>query len=146
MSSLNAAANSSGSNAAPAAAGSYRILVVDDNRDAALSLAMLLKLTGHQTQMAHDGVEAVEKATAWVPDVVLLDIGLPRMNGYDVCRTIREQAWGKNVAMIALTGWGQDEDRRKSEEAGFDGHLVKPVEHASLVQTLAACKPTTNPA
>lgn len=144
MTTLNAAANMSGSNAASAAAGSYRILVVDDNRDAALSLAMLLKLTGHQTQMAHDGVEAVEKATAWVPDVVLLDIGLPRMNGYDVCRTIREQAWGKNVAMIALTGWGQDEDRRKSEEAGFDGHLVKPVEHASLVQTLAACKPAMN--
>jgi len=114
-----------------------RMLVVDDNRDSAITLALLLKMTGNEVQTAHDGLEAVAAAAAFGPEVVLLDIGLPKMNGYDACRKIREQAQGRGIAMIALTGWGQDEDRRKSREAGFDGHLVKPVVHAELMKLLA---------
>lgn len=114
-----------------------RILVVDDNRDAAMSLAMLLKIGGHDTQVAHDGVDAVAKAADFKPDMVLLDIGLPKMNGYDACRAIREQPWHKDIVIVALTGWGQEEDRRKSSEAGFNGHLVKPVDHAMLMKLLS---------
>ena len=114
-----------------------RVLVVDDNRDSAMSLSMLMKLTGSQTQTAFDGEEAVEQAAAYNPDLILLDIGLPKMNGYDACRAIRNEPWGKDIVIIALTGWGQDEDRRKSAEAGFNGHLVKPVDHAALVKVLA---------
>jgi CheY-like chemotaxis protein len=114
-----------------------RILVVDDNRDAGDSLLMLLKMAGNDTRIAYDGLEAVDAAATFRPDVILLDIGLPKLNGYDVCRRIREQPWGKDIAVLALTGWGQDEDRRKSKEAGFNGHLVKPVEHAALMEMLA---------
>ena len=89
-----------------------RILVVDDNRDAAASLAMMLSLLGHDTRMAHDGLEALEQAEAFRPDVILLDIGLPKLNGYDVCRRIRENPWGQGMIIVAATGWGQDEDRR----------------------------------
>jgi PAS domain S-box-containing protein len=113
-----------------------RILVVDDNRDAALTMAMLLKLTGNELQTAHDGLEAVSKAAEFQPEIVLLDIGMPVMNGYDACRAMRQQPWGKQMRIVALTGWGQDDDRRQSQEAGFDAHLVKPVEHATLVKTL----------
>jgi PAS domain S-box-containing protein len=109
-----------------------RILVVDDNRDGAASLAMLLSLTGHDARTAHDGLEAVELAEAFRPEVIVLDIGLPKLNGYDACRRIREQAWGKTMVIIAATGWGQEEDRRRSTEAGFDAHLVKPVDLAAL--------------
>jgi CheY-like chemotaxis protein/two-component sensor histidine kinase len=111
-----------------------RVLVVDDNRDAATALAMLLQHSGHETFVAYDGPAAVAAAEKHRPDVVLLDIGLPGMTGHDVCRQIRQQPWGANIKMIALTGWGQEEDRRKSSEAGFDGHLVKPVELAALLQ------------
>jgi PAS domain S-box-containing protein len=117
-------------------AAARRILIVDDNQDNAESLDMLLRLSGNDTQMAGDGVEAVEKAGEFLPDVILLDIGLPRMNGYDTCRAIRQQPWGKDVIMVALTGWGQDEDRRKAKEAGFNGHMVKPVNHEDLMETL----------
>ena len=113
-----------------------RILVVDDNRDSATSLAMMLKLLGSEVSMAHDGVEAVEAAEQVRPDVILLDIGLPKLNGYEVCRRIREQAWSSGMVIIALTGWGQEEDRRRSAEAGFDHHLVKPVELNALAQLL----------
>lgn len=113
-----------------------RILVVDDNRDSATSLAMLLKLTGNDTRTAHDGLEAVEQAEAYQPDVILLDIGLPKLNGYEACRRIRAQSRGDAIHMVALTGWGQDDDRRKSREAGFDDHLVKPVEYATLAKLL----------
>ena len=114
-----------------------RILVVDDNEDAAMTLAMLLQLKGSDTRMAHDGVDAVEQAASFRPDVILLDIGLPKMDGYDACRAIREQPWGTGIKMIALTGWGQEEDRRKSLEAGFDMHLVKPVAPSALMKMLA---------
>ena len=109
-----------------------RILVVDDNRDSAESLAMLLTLRGHHTHTAHDGEEALRVAETVRPDVMLLDIGLPKLNGYDTCRKIRAEAWGRRMVIIALTGWGQDEDRRLSREAGFDGHLVKPVDDRAL--------------
>ena len=114
-----------------------RILIVDDNRDAAGMLAMLLQFSGHETHMAHDGVEAVEATTKLQPDVILLDIGLPRLNGYEAARKIREQQEqpGRPL-LVALTGWGQDEDRRRSEEAGFDAHLVKPVDEAALGKLL----------
>ena len=115
-----------------------RILVVDDNRDAATSLATLLQITGHQTFTAHDGPTALEAVDRHRPDVVLLDIGLPRMNGHEVCRRVRELPWGSDVTLIALTGWGQEEDRRKSHEAGFDGHLVKPVEFSALLTLLGS--------
>src|SRR5262249_55472403 len=117
--------------------GKHRILVVDDNRDSAESLAMLLQLTGNETHTAYDGAEAVEVAAKHRPDVILLDIGLPKLNGYDACRRIREQPWAKNVLLIALTGWGQEEDKRQAQEAGFNFHLVKPVDHAALEKLLA---------
>jgi PAS domain S-box-containing protein len=113
------------------------IIVVDDNRDSAESLAMLLEISGNKAFMAHDGVEAIEAIKKHRPDVVLLDIGLPRMDGHEVCRYVREQPWGKNIVVIALTGWGQEDDRRKSEEAGFNGHLVKPVDYDKLLELLS---------
>jgi PAS domain S-box-containing protein len=116
----------------------HRILVVDDNQDSADSLAMLLELTGHEVYAAHDGQSAIDAAERHRPDVVLLDIGLPVLNGHDVCRYIRQQPWGESMILIALTGWGQDEDRRRSHEAGFDGHLVKPVDHTQLLALLAS--------
>jgi CheY-like chemotaxis protein len=117
---------------------SQRILVVDDNHDAATSLATLLQLAGNEASTAHDGLTALDEIERLRPAVVLLDIGLPRMNGYEVCRRVREQPWGSEVTLIALTGWGQDEDRRRSLEAGFDGHLVKPVEYPALVAMVDA--------
>ena len=114
-----------------------RILVVDDNRDSAMSLEMLLKLMGNDTQTAHDGLAAVDAAEQFRPDVILLDIGLPELNGYDVCRRIREQPWSHNIEIVALTGWGQEEDRRRSKEAGFDHHLVKPLDLDVLKKLLA---------
>lgn len=113
-----------------------KILVVDDNRDSATTLAMLLKITGNELQTAHDGQEAVTKAEQFRPEVILLDLGMPIMDGYEACRAIRLQPWGRPMKIIALTGWGQESDRRQSREAGFDAHLVKPVEHAVLVKTL----------
>ena len=99
---------------------------------------MLLELTGHEVYTAHDGHSALDLAEERRPDVVLLDIGLPMLNGYEVCRRIRAAAMGRAMVLIALTGWGQDEDRRRSQEAGFDGHLVKPVDHTHLLALLAA--------
>lgn len=113
-----------------------RILVVDDNIDSAESLSMLLEISGHTVQMAHDGVEAVEKAANFLPEVVLLDIGLPRLNGYEAARKIRQEIWGKKMVLIALTGWGQEEDRQRSRDAGFDDHMVKPVDHIELMKSL----------
>lgn len=114
-----------------------RILVVDDNRDAATSLAVLLNLSGHETQTAYDGLEAVDAASTFRPDVALLDIGLPNLSGFEVARKIRAQPWGKSTVLIAVTGWGQDEDRLKSGEAGFDGHLIKPADFHAVQKLLA---------
>ena len=114
-----------------------RILVVDDNKDSADTLAMLLRLKGNDIRTAYDGLEAVEVAEMFQPKFVLLDIGLPKLNGYDVARRIRQQPWGRDVILIALTGWGKDEDRRLSQEAGFNFHIVKPVDLAALEELLA---------
>jgi CheY-like chemotaxis protein len=114
------------------------ILIVDDNRDSAESLALLLEFDGNQTHMAHDGFEALEAIERHRPEVLLLDIGLPKLNGHDVCRHVREQSWGKDIIVIALTGWGQEEDRRKSRQAGFNGHLVKPVDYDELLELLGS--------
>ena len=113
-----------------------RFLVVDDNADICSSLAMLLVLEGHEVRTARDGEEALELAARWRPDAVVLDIALPKLNGFDAARRMRSAPWGKTMVLIAMTGWGQEEDRRKSEEAGFDGHLVKPVDFAALMELL----------
>ena len=113
-----------------------RILIVDDNRDSADSLAMLLEITNNQTYLAHDGLEALAAIETHRPDVVLLDIGLPKLDGHEVCRRVREQPWGEDIVIIALTGWGQEDDRRRSQEAGFNGHLVKPVDYEKLLELL----------
>jgi CheY-like chemotaxis protein len=122
----------SGDSEKVAAAPKRRILVVDDNRDSATSMCMMLSLMGNEARIAHDGLEAVEKAAAFRPDVILLDLGLPTLNGYEAARRIREQPWGRDIVLIAVTGWGQEEDKRRSQEAGFNFHMVKPVEPAAL--------------
>ncbi len=120
-----------------------RILVVDDNRDAAMSLAMMLKLMGNDVKTANDGLEALDVAAVYRPDLILLDIGMPRLNGYETAKQIREQAWGKRIRLVALTGWGQDNDRRKSQGAGFDSHMVKPIDPAALKKLLASIQANT---
>jgi CheY-like chemotaxis protein len=113
-----------------------RILVVDDNRDAVESLGMLLEMMAYDVRTAEDGLEAVDVAAAFRPDVILLDIGLPRLNGYETAQRIRQLDGGRDTLLVALTGWGQEEDRRRSREAGFDHHLVKPVDPDALEQLL----------
>jgi len=120
-----------------------RILVVDDNRDSAISLAMLLRIMGNETQTAHDGLEALDVAAVFRPDLVLLDIGMPKLNGYETATRIRQQPWGRSMVLVALTGWGQEADRQKSDEAGFDSHMVKPIEPAALEKLLAKLKANT---
>jgi CheY-like chemotaxis protein len=114
-----------------------RVLVVDDNRDAADALAMLLQTYGHEVRVAYDGHDGVRAARTFRPDLVLMDIGLPGLNGYDAARAMRSEPWSHRVTLVALTGWGQDEDRRRSQEAGFDHHLVKPVDFDEVLQILA---------
>jgi CheY-like chemotaxis protein len=105
-----------------------RVLVADDNVDAASSLAMMLDLLGHETRVAHNGRKALAVAGEFRPDAMVLDIAMPQLGGHDVARTIRREPWGGDVLLIAASGWGQDGDKQKSEDAGFDHHLVKPVE------------------
>jgi CheY-like chemotaxis protein len=125
--------------AAPASfqAEPRRVLVVDDNVDAADSLAMLLTLQGHQTQVAYSAKEALTCAEAFSPDVCLLDIGLPQMNGYELAKELRALAGLNNMRLVALTGYGQAEDQRRARAAGFDAHLVKPVDLGKLERALA---------
>jgi CheY-like chemotaxis protein len=112
-----------------------RVLVVDDNEDAADSLATLLGVMGYQVRVAYDGPEAIEAADEFHPAVALLDIGLPRLSGYDVARHIRG-AQGGGVLLVAITGWGQDDDRRRAREAGFDHHFTKPADFEVLVELI----------
>jgi CheY-like chemotaxis protein len=114
-----------------------RILIVDDNRDNADSLAMLLQMLGNDTRTAYDGEAGVLAAREFRPEVMLLDIGLPKLNGYEACRQIRELSGGAEIVLVAVTGWGQEDDRRCSREAGFDHHLVKPVKPQDLTELLS---------
>ncbi len=119
------------------AVGSFRILVADDNLDAGKMLGMVLQSLGHDVRIVGDGLAAVSAAAEFRPEVVLLDIGMPRLNGYDTARQMRQQPWARDAMLIAVTGWGQQEDKRLSREAGFDHHLVKPVDVQSLQRLLA---------
>jgi PAS domain S-box-containing protein len=114
-----------------------RLLVVDDNKDSVDSLSTLLRLMGNDVYQAYDGVEAVDAVHSYRPDVVLLDVGLPGRSGYEAARLIRGESWGQDVVLIALTGWGQEQDRKRSREAGFDHHLVKPVDPKALMKLVA---------
>jgi PAS domain S-box-containing protein len=117
--------------------GKYRVLVADDNHDAVESMGMMLRLMGNEVRTVRDGLQAVEEAAAFRPDIVVLDIGMPRMNGYDAARRIREQRWGSGMILVALTGWGQEEDKRRATEAGFDLHFTKPVSAADFERLMA---------
>jgi CheY-like chemotaxis protein len=121
-----------------------RVLVVDDNADALSTLSMLVKIMGHDVFEARDGAEAVRLAEQHRPDVVLMDIGMPNLNGYDAAKQIRAESWGRDMVLVATTGWGQDEDRQRTRAAGFDQHLVKPVDHAALQAILEAAPPTSD--
>jgi DNA-binding response OmpR family regulator len=128
--------SSCGKESVPPRPRGHRILVVDDNQDAANSLAMLLRMKGHDVRTAYDGLEAIDAALSHKPEIVLLDVGLPRLNGFDVARRLRESEDLRTVILVALTGWGHDEDRRRSKEAGFDHHMVKPADPAALDRVL----------
>lgn len=115
-----------------------RILIVDDNEDAASMMALLLGKWGHEIRLAHNGQEALAAGAAWLPEIVLMDIGMPVMDGHEACERMRKVAWGRDAYIVALTGWGQQEDKLRSEQAGFDHHLVKPVSSEVLRSLIAA--------
>jgi CheY-like chemotaxis protein len=115
----------------------HRILVVDDNEDAALTLATLLRMLGHDVKAVFDGSEALAEGGDFLPQIILMDLGMPGVNGIEAARQIRQLAWSKNVFLVAVTGWGQDEDKRKTREAGFDHHLVKPIRLTDIQALLA---------
>jgi CheY-like chemotaxis protein len=118
-----------------------KVLVVDDNHDAATSLSMLVAMLGHDVRTGFDGVQALDLAGEFHPDLVLLDLGMPRMDGYEACRRLREQPWGAEAVVVAVTGWGRDDDRRKTQLAGFDQHLVKPVAPDAIASILSRLAP-----
>jgi len=128
---------------ADARAGARRVLVVDDNVDAATMLASFLELSGHRAEVAHTGRDAVAAAARFVPEMVLLDIGLPDISGYEVAREVRAVPGLHAVMLVAVTGWGQAEDRRLAREAGFDFHVVKPADPADVLRLLAALPPAS---
>ncbi|MFI5398062.1 MAG: response regulator [Candidatus Binatia bacterium] len=121
----------------PAPESALRVLVVEDNEDVARSIAMLLELWGHKAQVVHEAQSALNAAETHHPEVVLMDIGLPGMDGYQIAKQLRQQQGGEKVVLVALTGFGEDEDRRRSSEAGFNHHLVKPVDPDVLQQFLS---------
>jgi CheY-like chemotaxis protein len=117
-----------------------RVLIADDNEDAARTISLLISTLGAHGEAVHGGEQAVAKALEFRPHLILMDIGMPGMDGYEACRTIRRQDWGKDLMIVALTGWGQDKDKEKAAEAGFNKHLVKPVGMAALEQLLDECQ------
>lgn len=123
---------------------SLKILIVDDNRDAARLLSILASKSGNEVHVAHDGLEAIEAAAEFLPNIILMDIGMPRLNGYEAARQIRQQPWGQEMLLVALTGWGQQEDIRRTQDAGFDFHFVKPVDISALRKLLAEYRPRTS--
>ena len=126
---------------ASAASGGWRFLIADDNQDSADSMAILLRMSGHDVQVAYDGEEALRIAETFGPQIALLDIGMPRLNGHEVAQALRGRPGGRELILIAATGWGQEEDRRRSLETGFDAHLVKPVDHEALLRLVAELVP-----
>jgi CheY-like chemotaxis protein len=116
--------------------GQCRVLVVDDYADSADTLSMMLRLKGNEVQTCYNGMDGVTAGETFQPNVIILDIGMPGLNGYDTCKLIRQQSWGKSVTIYALTGYGQADDRLKSREAGFDAHLLKPVDLEELIDLL----------
>jgi CheY-like chemotaxis protein len=119
----------------------HRVLVVDDNIDGADTMKAMLESIGNEVQVAYDGIVAIEAAASFLPQVVLLDIGLPKLNGYEVAQRIRKQSWGARAVLIAVSGWGQQEDKARASAAGFDHHLTKPVDLEELIDLLAAVRP-----
>ena len=119
-----------------------RILVVEDDPELRTALSALFRREGYEVFATEDGVQAFTRAIKDVPGLVLLDLGMPRLNGYDACRRIREKPWGKDIFLIALTGWGQDDDRRRTEAAGFNCHMVKPINPRDLMKVLAQLQAT----
>lgn len=128
-----------------AASGGCRILIADDNADAADSMGMMLRMMGNDVRIAYNGLEAIDEAVKFRPDVALLDIGMPQLNGYETARRLREYPWGKRMILIALTGWGQEDDKRKAAEAGFHQHFTKPVHPAELLKLIAGLSPHSAP-
>lgn len=120
----------------PTSTLSNRILAVDDNQDALTVLRMLLQLKGYQVETCTSGQQLLELGEAYGPEVILLDISMPGLDGYETCRRLREQPWGHSLLVIALTGYGQSEDRQRAQEAGFDGYLTKPIDMAALTNLL----------
>lgn len=117
-----------------------RVLVVDDNRDAAVLMGRLLSTLGNDVRVVHDGFAALDMAETFRPEAILLDIGLPEMDGYETARMLREMPECKDITIIAVTGWGQDEDREKGRLAGFNHHVVKPADSSTLMQLLASAR------
>jgi CheY-like chemotaxis protein len=132
-------------NGADAPATPLRVLVADDLRDSADSLGLVIELMGHQVEVVYDGEAALHAAERLRPDVVLLDLGMPKLDGFAVCRGIRERPWGSPVRLIAQSGWGQEEDRRRTAEAGFDHHIVKPIDPEALEALLRTLAPAVSP-
>jgi CheY-like chemotaxis protein len=126
----------------PAPATARRVLVADDNRDGAEIMSLLLQQYGYEVAVAHAGPEALTVAAQSRPDIAILDIGMPGMSGYEVARRIRAEAWGKRILLIALTGWGQEEDKKRAFESGFDHHLIKPIDPDELEALMASENPT----
>lgn len=122
-----------------------RVLVVDDNQDSAASMAMLVRVLGAETRTACDGEQAIVVAAEFRPELVFLDIGLPGIDGYEAARRIRREPWGKAIVLAALTGWGNDDDKQRSLDAGFDHHLLKPLDLATLKRLLSALPPAAAP-
>jgi CheY-like chemotaxis protein len=118
-----------------------KVLIADDNHDAAVSLGMLLQMLGHETRIAHDGLEAVDVAEEFHPHVVLLDLGMPNLDGYEAVRRMLRRPWARLSRVIAVTGWGQDADRQRTREAGFHQHLVKPVDVDALGELIDGASP-----
>jgi CheY-like chemotaxis protein len=123
----------------------FRILIADDNKDAAQSTGMMLRMLGNEVRTVHNGLQAVEEAEAFRPDVILLDIGMPQLNGYEAAQRIRQQRWGKDMVLVALTGWGQEDDKERATAAGFDQHFTKPVNPTDLERLLANLQAYSSP-
>jgi CheY-like chemotaxis protein len=128
-----------------AANGELKVLVADDNRDAADSMAMILKLNGHEVSVAHSGEEALRLARAAPPEVMILDIGMPGLSGYEVAAAVRREPWGAGILLLAITGWGQAGDKERARAAGFDHHLTKPVDLEQVERLLLEFRPALEP-